>query len=810
MTPVSAARQPLARQQHDADRWRQDEFLAPAAALLPSVGLVSLDIFDTLLFRTCRRPEDVFHEIGVRAEAQGLLRQGLRAGEFAALREKAQATAYATLGREPRLEDIYARIPVALGPRDALIALEEEAEAAACVLNPSVASFVEHCRALEIPVVLLSDMYLGERRIRALLSKAGFDVERLVAHVIVSVDAGGYKMTGASYATLRALYPDLAADRILHIGDNAHADVRAARAAGLQALHYNVVRHDPDAVLALEELAADHTVPELTFVRRLAGALSAHVSPADRAWHRTGAHVVGPFVSALVEWTLDQCADAGITLVAPLMREGHLLAPFLRRAAKARRLEIDVRPLYVSRHSVALAGLGDTGEEFITRILDARRHVSIGDFFASLGLPVPEAFEAHRGTLTTSAHAIRQPDGQTLRSHVIEHLRRDDVQRALQGLVRAERRRLVDYLSDTLAPHQAAATLDIGFFGQIQRSLSVALAGEGHPVHLSHFLGFGHGPVVDDLLCGRDIRTFAGGYGADIELVRTIHRSAPVLEQLLQGPEGTTTGYLASDGRAVPLRERNPLPSRDIVLKTIVQNGATAFHELWLELREARPALISTLVGRRSAWCHLAHRFVAAPTRGEAERLGSLHDDVNFGSSTVLPFCPPEVEARMAEGGVTGALRQGLAAVPAVWPQGVVTRVDPGALIRRYAEQSRRPYVAEGHALARHLVQSGVTRVIGYGTGDVAVAFIEAATILGIQVVALVDSDARRHGTDVAGIPVLSLEAAVNLGIHTFAVLSIAHAAPIGDTIRRRYQQDSLVPLVFDFAHSSLIKVKHP
>ena len=72
--------------------WRRDHHLADVAALLPHIRLLSLDVFDTLLFRACRQPEDVFLEVGRRAERLGLLSRGLSAGEFAALRHAAQAT----------------------------------------------------------------------------------------------------------------------------------------------------------------------------------------------------------------------------------------------------------------------------------------------------------------------------------------------------------------------------------------------------------------------------------------------------------------------------------------------------------------------------------------------------------------------------------------------------------------------------------------------------------------------------------------------------------------------------------------------
>ena len=676
--------------------------------------------------------------------------------------------------------------------------MEEAVELDLSFVNPSMASLVAHCNDEHIPVVLVSDMYLGERRVRGLLARAGFDAARHTNRVIVSVDAGGYKMTGFLYTRLKALYPDVRPDEMLHIGDNIRSDVAAARAGGLHAVHYDVVRHDPDATLALEALVVGNGLPELDSVRRLAGSLAGGHAPDARAWYRTGAQVVGPFLAALVEWTLDQAVAHRITLVAPLMREGHLLAPMLRRAAEARGLDVAVEPLYVSRQAVALAGVRDAATELVGKLFEGRRHFTIADLFALVDTPVPSEIAEHAGAETSSADRIHVATGASLRTWIASYLSSSWLQPDMQRVIEAERRRLVGYLDQALGAHQAVATLDIGFFGNIQRSLSTALELEGRNVALTHLLAFGHGPVQNDVLNGIEVRTFAGGYGASRDLVKTIHRSAPVIEQLLQGPEGSTTGYETRDGGSVAIREANPLPAHDLRHKAIVQDGVRDFHELWLHLGRTNPSTTEALVGRREAWCQLVHRFIAAPSHGEASRIGSLHDDVNFGSRAVQPFCPSWSDAHVAWTGAESAFRQGPAALPVVWPHGVITRVDPGAIVKRYAEASPIPYVSITFALAHQLRLRGITRVIGYGTGDVAAAFIDAAGLLGLHVAGLVDSNADRHGQSVRDVAILSLEAALGLGVHTYVVLSVAHVAPIGHTIRRRYGSEPVVPLVFD------------
>ena len=812
--------------QAPAGLWRRDRFLAPLAGDLDADGgrrirLLSLDVFDTLLFRACGSPRAVFDLVGQRAVAQGLLRRGVSALDFGELRQAAQDRCYATMGREPRLEEIYEGLPAGLGPRDRLLRLEEDTESEVCYLNPSVASLVRECRDRGLPVVLLSDMYLGERRVRRLLARAGFDSLRQTERVIVSVDAGDYKRTGGLYDRLAQYYPDVPREAMVHVGDNVDADVRAARAAGLRAIHYDVIRHDPDGTHAVERLAGVDGLPELETLRRLACALDAPETAEDAAWHRLGASAVGPFVAALVDWALDQCEADGITLIAPLMREGHMLAPMLRRAASARGLAIDVRPLYVSRQAVALPGAAGDHDALVRRLIENRRHVTVAGILGQVGLTVPERL-ASVATLDLSrvAETALTP-GVSVQRALIDFLSEDDPRAALAAAAGDAHGRLAAYLRDTIGSHPRVATLDIGFFGQIQRALDAVLASDapaaaanrdaapGTPASMTHLLGFGHGPVREDILAGRDVRSFAGSYATASAEVRTIHRSAPVIEQLLQGHEGSTAGYAAAEAAAGrgdsmrPVLDANRLPADELARKATLQRGMETFHELWLQLRANRPELVSRLIARPDDWRRLLHRLIDTPAHAEALRLGSLHDDVNFGSQAVLPFCPVAARDEVAWVGADQAWQRGTAAVRAVWPQGVIAHVDAGALLMRHTNASDKPYVAGTVALARDLRRRGVRRVIGYGTGEVASAFLDAARALGLEVAALVDSHPRLHGLTLSGVPIVSLDEAVRMGVHAYVVLSVAHAAAIGQTVRHRYESESVAPLVLDLTHST-------
>ena len=109
--------------------WKHDEYLSPVVEFAEQVSILSLDIFDTLLLRTCQHPTDVFAEVARSARQSGLVRNGLSPHEFQQIRILAESRARsrnkALCGsREVNLSEIYQAMPANIGDRTALMALE--------------------------------------------------------------------------------------------------------------------------------------------------------------------------------------------------------------------------------------------------------------------------------------------------------------------------------------------------------------------------------------------------------------------------------------------------------------------------------------------------------------------------------------------------------------------------------------------------------------------------------------------------------------------------------------------------------------
>jgi len=317
-------------------------------------------------------------------------------------------------------------------------------------------------------------------------------------------------------------------------------------------------------------------------------------------------------------------------------------------------------------------------------------------------------------------------------------------------------------------------------------------------IRLIHLMAFGKANFGQLLGRGVDIRAFAGSAGSNLDLIETIHRSAPVLEQLLMGREGTTVSYAKRSQAAFePVLESNPMEEWEHRSKDIFRQGVFGYQALWSHFRRTKPSIAAEISRDKQGWCRLLHRLIAMPTYEEARLIGDLHNDCNFGSIRTAQMCPPEEEESIRQMGAYEYYRFMRHKSPAVWPQGSITRVDPGVILSHYCTQSDTGYFERMLAFCRSLTAEGIMKVVVYGAGVVGRNFIRAARLSGLSVLCAADRNAQLWGTRLEGIDVMSLEAAICAGNHHYAVASFAFSGEIRDTIHAAYRGLNLQPKIF-------------
>lgn len=203
----------------------QDCFLLKANELLEKIGqaeYVTFDIFDTLLTRKILSPQDIFRYIDTLNPISGLL--------FSEERKRAEE--HIQYRKNPSIYDIYQCLQELTGiskqEQGMLLSLEIETENKMLCRRESMCKILDYTRKQGKKIYLISDMYFTGEIIEKILKThqiEGYD------GLYVSCDYSLGKQEGL----FRFVREDLGLDesaKILHIGDNAFADIRAASEMG--------------------------------------------------------------------------------------------------------------------------------------------------------------------------------------------------------------------------------------------------------------------------------------------------------------------------------------------------------------------------------------------------------------------------------------------------------------------------------------------------------------------------------------------------------------------------------------------------
>lgn len=453
-----------------------DETLRPAelGGLLerfPRLKLLSLDCFDTILWRHVAHPIDVFYDLQShpRFADSGLDGRNRRRAEQLA-REIAQVRRGQS---EVTLAEIYRAALPSLAD-EACAAMQEaelEAEIRACYAHPQAVRLLRDAQARGIPVMIVSDTYLGEDQLRRLLAaRLPADAFAAIRRIVVS-SAHGMSKAGGLFPRLRQRY-DLPVRQMLHVGDNPVADLRAPREAGIPALH---LQHVPDAVVRqrnYQTAAMQLLAPDVRNRRPLFapyhGVQAATVGDADIA--RTLGHTsLGPMLHAFADWLLAHKrrveAEGRPVKLAFLLRDGFL--PW--RACETLAGHAVGKPVYLSRFAAFAASFRSVEDidRYLALFLGSRR------FPAMLRQLQLDGELGER--ILDKVRSAPQPVQEFARQ-----LHRPEIVRRIVERSAAYRARLRRYLERELglAEGDTLAFVDLGYVGTAQRVLGPVMREE--------------------------------------------------------------------------------------------------------------------------------------------------------------------------------------------------------------------------------------------------------------------------------------------------------------------------------------------
>jgi FMN phosphatase YigB (HAD superfamily) len=628
---------------------RADSRLAPAFAGLADDGIrvLSLDVFDTLLFRKLPEPADAFGLVAQRLRLRRALADGVSDELFAKLRRGAEEharslTLAAGRGVEVTLEEIHRALPASLfaGGRvpDDLGEVESEVERDLLVPDLDVLDLVRAAREGGRTVIVVSDTYFSERQLRLFMARGPLDSAQ-IDRVFPSSRYRAGKASGLFSVVLHEL--GCRPEEVLHVGDNHFSDVVAPARLGIRTLYFE--RRPPRLQRIVEREAVQHQAPlhPVHGDHGLSGLRAKVLHRAEgveqpeglRPFWGFGAASLGPALAGFAEWVQQQAAQAGCSKVFCLMREGELLAQLVN-AARGSAVAMPAavaQPIWLSRQVCARAAIGDAGREQLETLFARRQLPTLREFLATVGLTLDDL-------PSLAGHADKRLDDAGFGDLVIEEiLARSELRARLAAEAQALRGRILRYVEQLRPPGERRLMLvDLGWRATTQAMLEQLLREAGADWRTIGLYLITGDPATERVLGEIEARGFLGDCGVPEGEVAAIMRSPEILEQVCMPDHGSQVG-LTEDLR--PVLADAEEPSLQSVERAAVQQGILAFQREWLRYRAALPGALPPLPdGARERLLGMVLRSVVAPTGDEAALFsGWLHDE-NFGSRRIDPI----------------------------------------------------------------------------------------------------------------------------------------------------------------------------
>jgi HAD superfamily hydrolase (TIGR01549 family) len=680
--------------------WKQDPVLAPLGHALHTHkdNVLSVDFFDTLVFRLCNHPADVFTALGERLRDNGLLRYVISPQEFREIRiaaeQKARQVSFWENGTtEVCLAQIYQEMSNHIVTTvDAAMEMELSTEIEFCVRNPFVESLVHYANAQGHAVYILSDMYLGNSQLRSIARHNGMD-DAMFADVLVSSERRETKSSGELFRQLLK-QTGVEPDHHLHVGDNAASDVAGATIAGVNAFHYAYGDDTARAIFSAEahlnsELSSN--VPLATnAIRSLVR--SVHTNK-ENEYSAAGHMVLGPVLANYADWCIRQVQRMGIRKIFTFMREGRLLAKMLKSSAQAQDVDVQISELFVSRQSTHLASVGEPTRRVISERIYSR---TVGEVLNSFGLSA--------ATIGFPTHLTEKSiDNPELLHTIIRFLTSGKLRDAVQKKSEISRGQFLGYMLPMLNTEKVAF-VDVGWGCTIQRNIERIFEIENIPLDC-HGLYLATSEVAAaHALKGIRFSSYVCQQHNYQRFARTLIRSPEMIEQAVCAPIGTTIGYVENTAQNVdPILDDVRICREEIQHKNEVQQAILAYQQRWLEVATQKGIFHSSPNHSESLYDRgadslmtqsrfILERLISFPTRAEAASLGRLHHDEGAYSQRSTIIADPMNVAVLENDGYSA-----MSQVPRNhWPQGVLALSDDSTF-RQLVPQLAMDVDSSGH-----------------------------------------------------------------------------------------------------------------
>jgi predicted HAD superfamily hydrolase len=620
--------------------------------LLQKVDLVTFDVFDTALVRGVARPEGVFLQMAIEAQANGILSQDLlERQDFIQARIKAETEArrqaWETHGWvEIRLEEIHARLAVDLRldepSAQALMSLEQRIELAHGLRNPFVGGLFDLAKGAGKRIGFISDMYLDETLVASLLEQAGYGEYEFL---LVSSSGRETKASGSLFKKVLNTQ-QIVSRKWLHVGDNPDSDVRRARELGIHALHYEKCetrsKSHRGTVRQTRILPPDHKATGAGLFDSIVNGLIAaryFASPDAKApngdttdfWTDWGYQHAGPLLAGFGSWIVREVSRHAFRDVYFLSRDGYLIKQVVDRMLRAGfGAGQAVRPhyLYASRRAFNLAAIEKLDEDSQDFLVSGTSRMTPRQFLARIDIDIDRHLDAAAGVGFASPDEVVEG--------ALGYGRLRALLRELGDIVLERAQSELDALNhyfreEGLLGGGQVAIVDLGWHGTLQNAMDGLIRRMGATTRLTGYY-MGTFPAAKRYADrGQEMHGYLCEEGKPVERHAAIRTSVELFEWIFSAPHGSVCNFRAGTEGIEPVFAEFGFESERWEAASAMQAGVFRFIDDYLRIWRGQtlPEVPPAEALRRF------HAALAHPTPEEARRLGNLQHAEGFGRVAV-------------------------------------------------------------------------------------------------------------------------------------------------------------------------------
>jgi predicted HAD superfamily hydrolase len=644
-------------------------------AALPTVDVVSFDIFDTALVRLVDHPVDVFFHL----ERMPVFARHRFQRPVSKLRMEAEAKARdlvcGILGTmEVNLLEIYQvfcdlnGLSRELAP--GFMAAEEEVELRLCIALPALQEIYFAAAAAGKRVIFVSDIYHTQEFVLRLLRNIGYPV--VDADVFVSSAARKAKGSGDLFPDVIAAL-GVAPGRILHFGDHPVSDFERAGEMGMQAiLHSHKASNDRADLLqgnagprvpGDDARLAQHS--QLRGMIRLTGHAAERRGHGNDFWWKFGYSAGGPLTVGFCQWLEQSLRAEGMEHAYFLMRDGRLLFDIYQALYGNNSAACPATTLDSSRRAMLVPALELAPAFAIPSLLGGIGARPVREYLERLGIDA-DPFKAE--ALAAGFESLEEEvEGCVESERLVKFMIQMPVLLALLDHSKRERETLMAYLEEQRVTHRArVALVDVGWGGTIHKSLHVLLGKTSPATKLTGFYLATFPEAPHSVLPGVQVRSYLAHRGEPVPVYDIIVSFLNLFELLYTSAEGSLLHFAVDEqesGIVTAVRQASDKSAEQIAHLHAMHAGALAFAEDFQRVNAGCdfPALSAEMASEEF------FRVINQPSREEASQLGGLVHCDNLGSSsthTCARLRPTDDPEQLLEDYKQAHWKQGLLSLP--------------------------------------------------------------------------------------------------------------------------------------------------